>query len=610
MRFITILAILLLNLISNPASAQGNNEVDSFLNLIKASNNDSLKMRWYNNLRRVTYYNNSEESFKYTEQYLALALKNDYPKEIALAQFYMGNAHVTKTNYNEALKYYLKAAAYYEQEKDSLKMASVFNGIGAAYENSGNDSSSLIYFEKSQMLAQLTGDKRRNAIALSNISNIYTRQGKTKLAISYLERSVTHLTKADEQYYYPIALNLANAYIDNDELDKASKIFTSVLASVNVVKDAYSYLLAKKGLGNIALEKEDYKTAVNNLEESFKVATDQEFFEQRYFLMKDLINAYSYNKDYKKGLDLFFEYQTIKDSIFTSEKDKNLAEAIQKYETEKKDIALQKQEIQIEDQHRLKNWLISGSVLLALVAIFIFVVYKKRLKYEHTIAEQTKAIQQQKITELEQGNKLTAMNSMIAGQEAERMRIAKDLHDGLGGLLSSVKAHFTSIKTNDNTAVYTKTNLLIDEACVEVRRIAHNMMPHALSIAGLEDTLIDLGESLRQDGIKTIIEVNKLPVTLDDTKSVMIYRLAQELIANIRKHADAKNVLLQFLANPNAVSLTIEDDGKGFDIEEQQQQDGLGLKSIFSRVKFLDGTINFDSRIGEGSTITVEIPIP
>ena len=229
------------------------------------------------------------------------------------------------------------------------------------------------------------------------------------------------------------------------------------------------------------------------------------------------------------------------------------------------------------------------------------------------INKQSEILQKQKIAELEQEKKVLALNSMISGQETERARIAKDLHDGLGGLLSTVKAHFsflTKDKIDKDDAIFEKTNELIDEACVEVRRISHNMMPHALSISGLEDALVDLGESLNQDGIKTVIEVSKIPFKLDDTKTVMIYRLVQELIVNIRKHASAKNVLLQMLVRKKFITLTIEDDGKGFDTEQILKVKGLGIKNIFSRVQFLDGTIDYHSEINKGSSVTIQIPIP
>ena len=235
------------------------------------------------------------------------------------------------------------------------------------------------------------------------------------------------------------------------------------------------------------------------------------------------------------------------------------------------------------------------------------------MKDQKTIATQKQALKDQEIKELQQKNKLLALNSMIEGQEAERLRIAKDLHDSLGGLLSTVKAHFTTIQKEieqlEELNITAKTNSLIDEACIEVRRISHNMMPHALSISGLQGAVEDIAENLRDEGYEATLEVNHLPEKIEATKEVMIYRLVQEIISNIRKHAEAKSVLIQILGYKKELNLIIEDDGKGFIYDEAMEKGGLGLKSINSRVQFLDGTISWDSQPNKGTSVTINIPI-
>ncbi|PKA83517.1 hypothetical protein ATE92_1672 [Ulvibacter sp. MAR_2010_11] len=214
---------------------------------------------------------------------------------------------------------------------------------------------------------------------------------------------------------------------------------------------------------------------------------------------------------------------------------------------------------------------------------------------------------------MQQKNKLLALSSMIEGQEAERLRIAKDLHDSLGGLLSTVKAHFSTIRKDvpqlEQLSLSEKTNGLIDEACLEVRRISHNMMPHSLSISGLIGAVEDLGEHLNEEDYAVTVEIKSIPDTLEKTRSVMIYRLLQEIISNIRKHANAKNILIQLIGHNNTIHLLVEDDGNGFDFQEATNNGGLGLKSINSRVQFLDGTIAWDTHPGRGTSINLNIPM-
>ena len=135
------------------------------------------------------------------------------------------------------------------------------------------------------------------------------------------------------------------------------------------------------------------------------------------------------------------------------------------------------------------------------------------------------------------------------------------------------------------------------------------MMPHALSISGLKGAIEDLAEQLVSEGFDTTLEISDELRDLEETKKVMIYRLVEEIISNIRKHAEAKTILIQLLVYEREIKLIIEDDGKGFNYEIAQSKAGLGLKSINSRVEFLDGQINWDSQPEKGTTISINIPV-
>jgi len=225
-----------------------------------------------------------------------------------------------------------------------------------------------------------------------------------------------------------------------------------------------------------------------------------------------------------------------------------------------------------------------------------------------------KELQLQKIKELEQNNKLLSLNSMLEGQEVERLRIAQDLHDGLGGLLTTVKAHFNTIEKEidniKNINLYEKTNKLIDEACIEVRRIAHDMVPHSIKISGLRGALEDLKNSISTRGLECEIDIHGQKLDhLPAEKASMIYRIIQETTNNAVKHAKANKLFIQLLEHENNLHITVEDDGQGFDINNILSQKGMGLKSIDSRINYLSGKINYDSSPNHGTTVNIEIPI-
>ena len=200
---------------------------------------------------------------------------------------------------------------------------------------------------------------------------------------------------------------------------------------------------------------------------------------------------------------------------------------------------------------------------------------------------------------------------MITGQEKERSRIAQDLHDGLGGLMASIKAHLSKIRKEvqllDGLNIYDKTRLLVNEAADEVRRIAHNMMPASLKHLGLSAAVHDLGVRISDQGLETHVEIYGQEFKLTDSIQIMIYRIIQELAHNAVKHAFAKELLLQLLFGDDNLSISVEDNGRGFD--PNNVEEGLGLHSTRSRVRYLQGTIEISTNDGKGTAIQIDIPL-
>jgi signal transduction histidine kinase len=332
----------------------------------------------------------------------------------------------------------------------------------------------------------------------------------------------------------------------------------------------------------------------------------------RLSLYSELSRINAQASDYREAFNYLKQETVLRDSIKSDQMQRNVAELEVKFDTEQKERKIAQQDLQLEKETKQKNQILTGLAALGIILVITFIFFRSRLSYQRTIAAQTEDLQKQKIKELQQQNKLLALNSMIEGQEAERLRIAKDLHDSLGGLLSTVKAHFTTIQNEieqlEKLNITEKTNSLIDEACIEVRRISHNMMPHALSISGLKGAVDDIAENMREEGFEVTLEIRDLP-ELESTREIIIYRLIQEITSNIRKHANASTILLQVLGYNKEINLIIEDNGSGFDYEKALSKNGLGIKSINSRVDFLDGTIEWDTMPGKGTSISINIPL-
>jgi signal transduction histidine kinase len=319
---------------------------------------------------------------------------------------------------------------------------------------------------------------------------------------------------------------------------------------------------------------------------------------------------YLYNKEIgenNQALASLEEYIQLRDTIESNKYQEKIAEYEVKFNTQQKDIDLTK----AKAKQRL---ILALCTILGLILIGVYTIYNRRLKHQQEMNAKDIQINLQKIQQLEKDNKLLALNSMIEGQEAERLRIAQDLHDGLGGLLTTVKAHFNSIQREieniKNLNVYDKTNKLIDEACSEVRRIAHDMVPHSIKISGLNGALQDLKTQIQTRGFECDLEViEQKPLNLSDQNANMIYRIIQEITHNAIKHSNGNKLFVQLISHDEGVNILVEDNGRGFDINNVMGSKGLGLKSIDSRVKYLNGKINYDSSTNNGTTVNIEIPM-
>ena len=202
------------------------------------------------------------------------------------------------------------------------------------------------------------------------------------------------------------------------------------------------------------------------------------------------------------------------------------------------------------------------------------------------------------------------MQSMLEGQEIERERIAKDLHDSLGGLLSTIKLQFDSVKTKvepvTELSEYKSANKMLDTAVAEVRSISQNLQPGALVKLGLIAALKDLFNRFDDEHYPDIdFQYYNLPEKIDTMVSLSIYRIIQELLHNTIKHAKANEILIQLNKEDDELVIQYEDDGKGFDIVNLQRK-GMGLENIKSRVNYLKGEISFDAKEGEGTSVLIQ----
>lgn len=202
---------------------------------------------------------------------------------------------------------------------------------------------------------------------------------------------------------------------------------------------------------------------------------------------------------------------------------------------------------------------------------------------------------------------------VIEAVEGERKRIAIDLHDGLGQMLSTLKLNLSSIEEDipaDEQAHFAKSTQLLDEACAEVRHISHNMMPSTLIRMGLVSALKESAANISRSGkMKVFITVSDLNGSLTEAHEIALYRVCQEVLNNAIKYADAGEVHIELYAEHGNIKMSIADNGKGFDTKLMTHSSGIGWSNIYSRINMLGGRVDVQSILGAGTTVEVELPV-
>lgn len=244
------------------------------------------------------------------------------------------------------------------------------------------------------------------------------------------------------------------------------------------------------------------------------------------------------------------------------------------------------------------------TLLLAtfLLITFAFLFQRKLIRKQQAFREIELLLQKQETK---------AAYAVLEAQELERKRIAEDLHDQLGSRLASVKLHFHAFKNGGqgSSEFFTRGDKLLDEAVEEVREISHNLLSGILSKFGLVAALEDLKETLGSTKqLNFQLQVHYIDQRFDLMIEVGLYRIIQELVSNILKHARATEVILQLTRHDKDILVIIEDNGVGFD-QHQPNHSGIGLSNIYSRVEKLRGRISIDSQVDKGTIVTIEIPL-
>jgi two-component system NarL family sensor kinase len=507
---------------------------------------------------------------------------NNKNSNLYFISFLKGDIYNKTKNYVRALKYYKKSLVFLKRKNNfdtyrtdiyNKNLAETYLKIGSSFHRLFKMDSAKYYYNRVENLPDFNNDILEfKAMSFVNLSGIYQQDSTYDLAINYAGKAITIYDENNSKVNKASALNnLGNIYLDLGKFKAAREIYNQGISSIK-----------------------------NNQSPKAKRYTQD--------LNYNLAWAMRKLKDYKA-----YDYQEISYNMRDTLRNKEFRSAIEQITAENNVYDVKREEKDKRLRQRNTFWIFTViSVIIIISLLYSLSFYKLKQKNLGLKLSQIKLNKEQNIEKLKSEYQIKILNAAIDGKESERKEIAEILHDSVSALLSSANLHLMAVKARfkeDNIPIeIDKTQKIIKEASVNIRDLSHTLVSSVLLKFGLNFALKDMASKYSNSALHIEIDI-------DDSRryhqnfEIKVHNIIQEFLNNILKHSKAQNAFIKFYEKNNRICFQIFDDGIGFDKTKIFKKDGLGLNQIDARIQIMDGKFLVESAIGEGTTISVELPI-
>ncbi len=568
------------------------------------------------------FYSHSEpdSALVYAKKGLDLARETENKKREADFLQWYGIIYHYKSFYELALENFQASIKIYESIGYKKGVATSLNNIGSIYfDDLGDFAKALDYYSQALEIKNELGEKTSVALNYSNIGNCHIELKDFKKAYDNLI----------------LAKNIYEGLDDKDGMARTYNILGYYYAKQNNDAEALSYRqkalqLAKEnenqwietrsfiGLGEIYRKQKQFDHSIAVYQNALANSRNIDYLIGQLDTYEGLYKTYFDQGKYDSAIHYLTRFDAIKDTLKRRELDNRIGEMQVKYETEKKEREIAKlnaenvrADLLLSKRNNQVLW-ISGSSLLLLAILLIF--------YGRYRQQQFRKMAQKEIElkTLEKKQQVELLNTIVTTQEEERTKLSINLHDGLGQMLTAAKINLalclSSHEVNESNGPLSKNIQtaadMVQKALTESKNIATDLLPVNIAGTGLLTGIQEICDN--NNAANPVLKINfyssGVPDELPGIIKINIFRISQELITNVIKHAEATTADLQIFFRDDTLVVQMVDNGKGIDANTKDKS-GIGLKSIETRVKLLGGTMELDSSAGSGTTFTIHIPL-
>ncbi len=557
-------------------------------------------------------YGDYQKALEYYKEVIEISQKYDYKQNMAMGLNNIGIIYSKIGKPAEAIDNYQKALLIYDKLNNLSGKATILVNIANIYNDQNNFKQANFFYNEALNICLKKDNKYKSSIILINLSDINLKQGDLNKALNYALKAL-HISEEFENYSlkaYSLH-KISIIYSKMNNIKQAEQYLMKALNMMKMVNDKTGESLILNSLADIYLKDSQYQKTIYYALLSIKIAKDDHNLQSIKDAYKTLSDAYYLLGDYKNAYMYHKYFKEINDSIYNIEINQKIQEISAQYkdDQQKKEIELLNERAKTQDliiketiiRKKLQNFIFIF-IIVSIIAIFILIYqrnkHKQKIAVAKTIAEQEK----------------TRFKEIIEAQEQERKRIASDLHDGVGMLLATAKLNLSvleeKITDSEESEMLKKSQELIAQSYNEVRNISHNLMPGVLIELGLIAAIKDLCDKISILGkLLVTLKTDQISQKVSETLGIAVYRILQEVLLNILKHAHANKIDVLINITDAKITINISDNGIGFNINGIDTKYGIGWKNISSRINMLNGTISVNSIINKGTIIEILIPL-
>lgn len=545
--------------------------------------------------------NNFDLAILESDNAIALARKKGDSSNVAVFLRLQGTANYFKGKYDIAAINFYNSISILEKLNNQKELAATYNDLAKLYRKTRDLDKALENYNKADKIFRQLKDTGGVAMILNESGVVFEYKNDFKEAVNRYSASMALAEKTGDSLSVSYSLsNIAGVYVTEQRFELAEKNLLRALQIRQLLNDSFAIALTYSDLGTAMNAKEDYAKSIFYLFESNRIAEKMGYPELQSNNYNELSALYQKQGNFKQAYLYYKKRTSLRDSLFAIEKTKQIQELNTRYETSKKE----QQIIHQQNKLRLQKFLIVGIAGIVFLTALLAYSYYKRNKLKKEAQHQSELMKQQEL----------AVKAVLEAEENERQRIAKDLHDGVGQMISAAKMNLSAFEEDLNFSnqeqknTFGKIITLVDESCREVRNVSHIMMPNALLKNGLSDAIKDFVDKLSNKNLKVQVYTEGLDERIDANIETVLYRVIQECVNNAIKHSGASTLDISVIKDQDGISGTIEDNGKGFDTTDKDKFEGVGLKNITTRIEYLKGTVDFDSAPGRGTLVALHVP--